>query len=119
MKLEDATVKEEWKITSINVPVKLHKKLKEIAIREDKDLGDIFKELMEQYVKTHGEGNPVYSLDKFQDPDFRIAPALFSKYEKIRVYYETIKSKQEYQELDRILNVWVKIHNEFYGHYTL
>ena len=109
----------ETKLTALKLPIELHKKIKEIAVREGRDMQEIFRETLEEYVKIHGEGNPVYPLDKWQEPDFRIAPALFSKYDKIRTYYESIKSKQEYQELDRILNLWVKIHNEFYGHYTL
>lgn len=111
--MEDSTIKEEWKITSINVPVKLHKKLKEIAIREDKDLGDIFKELMEGYVKIHGgDGNPQPKLDPFMEQDNFKAMSFFKDYQGWAKYYSTVRSLAEYKEIDRQLNMIIVIHNK-------
>ena len=54
-----------------------------IARRENKALSTIIMEKLKEYVKVHGEGNPVYILDKFiEDPDFKSIPAALEKQEK-------------------------------------
>lgn len=51
---------------------------KKIAHREGKNRSSVLVELIEQYVKIHSEGNPAFTMDQFQDPDFRAMPATMS-----------------------------------------
>ena len=53
----------------------LYKKFKAMCDREGKKIGEKLNELMENEVKIHGDGNPVFTLDKYADPDFKTTPA--------------------------------------------
>lgn len=66
---------------SINMDKKdVWEKFKEIARRENKPISDLMTDMFVDYVKKHGEGNPVYPLDKWQDPNFKAIPALASDF---------------------------------------
>jgi hypothetical protein len=54
-----------------------------IANREGKPLSTIIMDGLKQYMKIHGDGNPVYALDKWiGNPDFKAVPATMSPKEK-------------------------------------
>ena len=53
-------------------------KIKELALRERKDVKDIIGGLLDDYVKEHGDGNPQYTIDQFEDPNFIVCPAFRS-----------------------------------------
>jgi len=59
------------------------KEMLKIAKREGKPLSTIIMDKLKEYRRVHGEGNPVYVLDKFiEDPDFKAVPATMEKKEK-------------------------------------
>ena len=95
MELVDKTAKEEFIVTSFKIPKSLRKKIKEIAVREDRDIQDIVTEKLEEYVKVHGDGNPIFTLDKFQDSDFKICPAFFTKHEKWVKYFKSLSHNEK------------------------
>ena len=65
------------------IPKSLKKELDLICVREGSDVQDIVKKCLEEYVKVHGEGNPVYALDKWVDsPKFKAVPALLENTDK-------------------------------------
>lgn len=88
----------EVKLTTIKMPSELHKKLKELAAREGTDMTEIIIKEVEEYVKVHGEGNPIYSLDKWKDPEFKAVPALFSKIDTWSDYLQKC-NENERQEI--------------------
>ena len=46
------------------------------ARREGKPLSHIITDKLKEHLRVHGEGNPVYVLDKFiENPDFKAVPA--------------------------------------------
>jgi len=50
---------------------------KELAARERKPMSKILMELVTQYLKAHGKGNPSFRLDVWaKDPGFLAYPAL-------------------------------------------
>ena len=54
-----------------------------VANREGNSLSSIIMEGLKKYMKIHGDGNPVYVLDKFiEDPDFKAVPAVLSNKDK-------------------------------------
>ena len=59
------------------------KEMLKIAKREGKPLSTIIMDKLKEYRRVHGEGNPVYVLDKFiEDPDFKAVPATMEKQAK-------------------------------------
>ena len=56
-----------------------YKKFKEICTREGVKIGDKLNEFIIEYIKVHGEGNPVYPLDKWQDQKFKAFPAFMER----------------------------------------
>lgn len=86
-------------------------KFKELKWREKKSVSELIVEAAKEYLEHHAEGNPVYSLDKWQDPSFKATPAVFAQMENWKKYYEKL-TKAEYKELDTQLNQLLKIHNQ-------
>lgn len=54
-----------------------------ICRREGKTVAEKIAELVQDYVRIHGSGNPQYSLEQFtENPEFRAVPALLERPEK-------------------------------------
>jgi len=64
-----------------------------------------------EYYNHHKDGNPNFTLDQFDEKDFKACPALFRKRETWENYYKKL-TKQEYKELDQQLNLLLNIHNK-------
>ena len=77
---------------------------KKIAQREGKSKSELAMELIEQHVKTHSEGNPVFTLDQFQDPNFKAMPATMSDTSKWNQYVRKYMDRKERMELDKQLD---------------
>ena len=59
------------------------KEMLKIAKREGKPLSTIIMDKLKEYRRVHGEGNPVYVLDKFiENPDFKAVPATMETKDK-------------------------------------
>ena len=50
-----------------------------IAEREkgDRGLSKLLNEVVAEYAKKHGKGNPAYSLELFQEPNFVALPTIY------------------------------------------
>ena len=72
-----------------------------IADRERKGRSRVLIQLMEEYVKVHSEGNPAFTLDQFQDQNFRAMPATMSP---IKDWKEFINHNTDEKE-DRTLEL--------------
>ena len=87
-----------------------------IANREGKSLSSIIMDMLRNYVKVHGDGNPVYALDKWiGNPEFKAVPATMSPKEKFigfcqNTQDETLKDL-EYQGMmiQIIANCYLKV----------
>ena len=95
MESVDKTTKEQLVQSSFLMPKSLHKKFKEIAAREERDMRDILNEQVQEYVKIHGSGNPSFKLDNWQEPDFKMCPALFSKSDKWIKYFQSLNHDEK------------------------
>jgi len=85
---------------------KIFEEIKKIARREGRDVSELTFDLYEKHVKVHGEGNPVYTLDKFQDPNFKAFPAIM---ENIDVKWIPHLQNRTDKELDEIIEQAEKI----------
>ena len=54
-----------------------HLLLVRIKGNKDEVFKDIHKELVLDYIKIHKDGNPQYTIDQFDDPDFIACPAFY------------------------------------------
>ena len=71
------------------------KKVREIAFREGKDVSELTFEMYEKYIKEHGDGNPIYSLEKWtENPEFMATPAFFSKADRIKAYFSKLTENE-------------------------
>lgn len=62
---------------------KLWEEFQKIAKREGKTASELFEQILAEYIKEHGEGNPVYSLDKWNENNFFVAyPAVAESWDK-------------------------------------
>ena len=68
--------------------------------REGIPVGKKINDLISDYNKIHGSGNPIYKLDMFQDPNFKAVPALMENIDlKWVPYLQTRKTKEDYVEI--------------------
>jgi len=83
----------------------LYKKFKEICDRDDIKIGSKLNEFIKDFVKIHGEGNSIYPLEKFQDPNFKAVPAFMESIKKWIIYLQKCSDK----DLDEIKDQLEKI----------
>ena len=102
----------EVKLTTIKMPSELHKKLKELAAREGTDMTEIIIKEVEEYVKVHGEGNPVYALDKWQEP-FIMTPAFGEKMSKWNDHISKLKPKEAEEIYHKATSIREQARNYF------
>ncbi len=109
--------KKERKIKNIrtyylaNEDFELQEKIEDIASKERVNLSMIIVDALKEYVVKHGDGNPVFTLDHFQDPNFQGCPAVFRNAVRWNEYYANI-TKETYHEIDTQLNMILNIHNQ-------
>jgi len=51
--------------------------LKMLALKERLTVKNLVSDLITDYVKKHGDGNPQFTMDQFEDPDFMACPAFY------------------------------------------
>lgn len=100
MKEVDDSSKDVLIQTAFRCPKSLHKELKKIALREDRDMQDIIMEEITKYVKLHGDGNPVYKIEQWtDDSNMKAYPAFMRSREDWKSYIESLKSEKELKEI--------------------
>jgi len=72
--------------------------LKDILRKERLGIGDWLQGQIDTYIKVHEDGNPAFTLDQFQDPNFVACPAF---YRDIKAW-DKYMSKQSPEELEKI-----------------
>lgn len=86
---------------------------KSIITREGKTMKMMVEDFMKDYIKVHGDGNPAFTLDQFQDLNFMACPAFFrdpnawDNYMKKQDGVELEKVKQQVIKIDKILGKYL------------
>ena len=83
---------------------------KKIAAREGKDTSKMLVSLMEEYVKQHSSGNPSFTLEQFQDPNFHAVPTILATLDIWDKHF-TEANEKERDELNRKV---VELKKRFY-----
>jgi len=84
---------------------------KDIARKERRKIKEIHKELIEDYIKKHGDGNPAYTLDHYNDENFLATPAYHRPKLAWRSYLTKCTDK-EYKEWVRQLEFFMNLERE-------
>ena len=71
-----------------------------LALKEKKKLKDLHLEIIEDYLKKHQDGNPQFTIDQFEDPDFIACPAFYRGGD----VWENYCSKSDPKELLKVKN---------------
>ena len=81
---------------------------RKIARREGKDFSEWTFDLYKKEIRVHGEGNPIYRLDKFMDPNFKAVPAFMENLKLVWIPYFQKRNDKELEEIieqsEQILN---------------
>jgi len=96
-------------------PKNIHDELKIIAVREGRPLQDILIGLSNDYIKKHKEGNPTFTLDQYQDENFKAYPALAAPYNKRREWFYKFKqhaTPKDVEEIRFLLQEWNELFKE-------
>lgn len=102
MKPVDNTETDHKEAFATHIPASLHKKFREISQREGRSMSEILTEQLTNYVKIHGSGNPVYKLENWSDPTFKITPAFFAENKTWMSYIQKC-TPTEQREIDEKL----------------
>jgi hypothetical protein len=105
------------RITTIYIPqekFELMDKLEAIARREYKDLSPLIMQAIEDYVKTHAEGNPAYAITKWvDDADFKVTPAFYEQWQKWKLYLSKCDRKELTEAEKRAINIREESHKNY------
>lgn len=66
---------------------------------------------MKEYVEKHGDGNPAFTLDQFQDPNFKICPAFFRDNTIWKDYLQKL-DKDGWKDVDRQVGMLLRLTDE-------
>lgn len=65
------------KMLNVYIPEDLLQDLKVMAAKDGTSIKKIVNVELEKYRECHKDGNPAFTLDQFNDPDFIACPAMF------------------------------------------
>jgi len=90
----------------------LFEKLLEMPEAGRKPKSELLEMALEEFILRHAKSNnPQTQMDLFQDNMVKAIPSIYSNSKAFEKFYRLIKTKEEYQELDRHLNIILDIHN--------
>ena len=96
-------------LSDADIPIQ--EEFEELAHKERTSVSDLYRNAMQEYLQKHGDGNPVYTLDQFNDESMKAVPAVFRNSETWNGYYSKLDHKQ-YKEIDQQLLMILNIHNK-------
>tara|TARA_R110002020_G_scaffold64430_4_gene170959 strand:+ start:2271 stop:2687 length:417 start_codon:yes stop_codon:yes gene_type:complete len=83
MKLTDDTKKEHLEQFAFRETISgTIREFKIICARDNVSKQSKATQIIQEFNKIHGEGNPIYPITKFIDPDFKAVPATLERQEK-------------------------------------
>jgi len=98
----------------LNIEKETLHELKILAVRESRTIREILLEQIDNYIKTHKEGNPQHLITQFQDnEDFMGFPAMAIKTQNKRDYVEKMPEDMR-KELRYHTQEWVGILKDFF-----
>ena len=103
----------EKKMRSWESDITSYNKFKSIISGHGGDVGETINELIRNYNKEHGDGNPTYKITDFQDENFLATPALSREPKVIKKYLESIYGTSEWDKIGNLIQMhWVNQFND-------
>lgn len=65
------------KLVNFRTEEEKYNELKMLALKEKTTVKALLSGLVDDYIKKHGDGNPQFTIDQFEDPDFIACPAFY------------------------------------------
>lgn len=65
------------KLVNFRFDEEKYNELKMLALKERKPVKILVSSLIDDYIKTHKDGNPQFKITQFEDPDFIACPAFY------------------------------------------
>lgn len=101
------------KMRSWEADIKAYNKFKSIISAHGGDVGDELNNLIKNYNKDHGDGNPTYKITDYQEEDFLCTPALSRDPKIIRAYLEKIYGTSQWEKISTMLQEsWINQVND-------
>jgi len=91
--------------------INFQEKFEELAYKERTSVSELYRNAVQEYLQKHGDGNPVYTLDQFNDESMKAVPAVFRNSETWNNYYSKL-NKTQYKEIDQQFQMILNIHNK-------
>lgn len=101
------------KLVNFRFDEEKYNELKMLALKERTNVKSLVSNLLDDYIKTHKDGNPQFKLDQFNDPNFIACPAFYrdgqtwENYIKRAEPKEREKLKQQIILLDKKLGMYL------------
>lgn len=91
----------------------LFRKLTEIPEAGRKSKSELVEMALEEFILKHGKSNnPQTQMDMFQTNLTNAIPHIYAGPKAFEMFYRLIKTKEDYDNLDRSLNIVLDIHNK-------
>ena len=65
------------KLVNFRTDEEKYNDLKMLALKERTTVKQLITDLIDDYLKKHGDGNPQFTLEQFEDPNFIACPAFY------------------------------------------
>lgn len=92
-------------LKTFNADGEMYEQFRYLCVKERVKIGAKINQLIENYVKEHGDGNPQYTMDQFEDPDFVACPAFYRDTNIWKNYMEQATP----EELEKLKSQIIKI----------
>lgn len=97
---------------------KLISKAKKIPEIGKGSMSNILEDALREYVKKHGDSkNPQTEIPMWQNGNVLAVPNLYADQEDWIKFYNLIKRKEDYKELDVQINMILNLHNSNLKHF--
>ena len=89
----------------------IQEEFEDLAYKERTSVSELYRNAVQEYLQKHADGNPVYTLDQFNDESMKAVPAVFRNSETWNNYYSKL-NKTQYKEIDQQFQMILNIHNK-------
>jgi len=55
----------------------IYNAFKALCVKEKENVGTKLNDLIKEYIKVHGDGNPQFTIEQFEDSNFTAAPSFY------------------------------------------
>jgi len=87
--------------------------LKLLALKEHVTVKEILENQVNEYLKKHSKSNnPQTQIEQFDKECILAVPNLYRDSKAWQKFYDTMKRKKDFNEVDKALNMILAIHNK-------